>query len=151
MAKISVWGLKRPQRKSTRIEVTDDSNPGQTFTFTLREPTLPIMIDVGNLIEDKTKLYITGEGLPEKASLPLIEGIPIELKDETLQLACAITILQDGDETEKYTFEEVLVLIETMEKGMLGLISYAKDILTKYVELIENPIGAVIIPQSESI
>lgn len=147
--KVSVYGLKRPESKGETIVVTDEANPGVEITFILEDPDIPTLLQISESIDHYTTFYLRPvEGTTEIPSLPLVDEKPIDLSEQLVQIICAIMSLQ-SDKMDKYTFEELAVLIVTMPTGMLRVMSYAQHAAEKLNRLLENPTQAPITQQQE--
>jgi hypothetical protein len=150
MAKLNVYALRRPKKEIKTFKITDDSNPDAEFTVTIREPDLPTILNLEKTQQEKIDFYLTPNKEGDTPQLPPIDGEFIKLTDELIQLVCLIQGLQYGPEEDKLTFEEIAILLHTMEAGMLALLVEVNKIAEKFSEILSNPTGAVMIPQSQS-
>lgn len=147
MSKINVYSLKRPKKERKSFIIKDPNNPGVEVHFTILEPNMTRALNIEKIQNDAYQQYIVPNKDGERMGLMPIDGEVIDMTEELISIASAMYGLQPDDLGDsKYSLEEIIVLIHTMEEGMICLLSEVKALMARFQDLLENPTQAVITP-----
>jgi hypothetical protein len=151
MPKVSISTIKRPERKTFVVELTDPprgeegkpgyyaGNPDLKVPLTLRKlGGAEWIAATADAAKAYTAKYVTGKGDPDKPGyeppvpIPPVDGQTVYLSETTCQVLAAVEYAQTCPNEDRYTFEE-LAAFATLD-AVLGQLMAAFDRISFDVE-----------------
>jgi len=130
MPKANIYALKRPYSVVTETKTfTDPLQPGVEITLTLRGLTPAETFAALDFGQSMMSEYCGRDGKPPERALPAIDGkIPVPSSSMCLLLS-NICYAQAGDVEDRYTFEELVGIAETMPNAFALIQRWSESLL----------------------